>query len=189
VRNKSIVAALAALALGIGWLTYSSRDIAPDLAPFFPTPMNIVGEMLRMAEVKSTDVVYDLGCGDGRIVITAAATFGAKGVGVEYDPEVAQLAIDNVQRRNVDHLVDIVIGDATKVDVSPASVVTLYLLPDTIAALRPGLERSLKTGSRVVSHNAEMPDWKPVDVRTIRDDDGRVHNLHLYEIGKHQGVR
>ncbi len=183
-KNTSAIIALLALAFGIGWLTYSSRDVAPDLAPFFPTPMNIVGEMLKMADVKSTDVVYDLGCGDGRIVITAAANFGARGVGVEYDPKVAELAIDNVNRRNVDDLVDIVIGDATKVDVSPASVVTLYLLPDTIAALRPRLEELLKTGARVVSHNAAMPGWKTVSIQTINDDDGRVHTLYLYEIGK-----
>ncbi len=183
-KNISAVIALAAVLLGIGWLTYSSRDVAPDLAPFFPTPMSIVGEMLKMADVKSTDVVYDLGCGDGRIVIAAAADFGARGVGVEYDPEVAQRAIDNVSKRNVDDLVDIVIGDATKVDVSPASVVTLYLLPDTIAAVRPRLEELLKTGTRVVSHNAEMPGWKTVSVQTINDDDGRVHKLYLYEIGK-----
>src|SRR3972149_2254644 len=111
VKNKSVIIALAALALGIGWLTYSSRDIAPDLAPFFPTPMNIVVEMLKMARVQSTDIVYDLGCGDGRIVIAAADTFGARGVGVEYDPNVAQLAIENVKKRNVDHLVEIVTGD------------------------------------------------------------------------------
>jgi predicted RNA methylase len=146
--------------------------------------MNIVGEMLKMARVQSTDVVYDLGCGDGRIVIAAADTFGAKGVGVEYDPKVAQLAIENVKRRNVDHLVKIVTGDATKIDVSPASVVTLYLLPDTISALRPGLERSLKTGARVISHNAEMPGWNPVRTETFNDDTGRVHRLYLYEMGK-----
>jgi precorrin-6B methylase 2 len=186
VKSKLPILTIAVLVLGIAWLTYSSRDIAPDLAPFFPTPMNIVGEMLRMAEVQATDVVYDLGCGDGRIVIAAATTYGARGVGVEYDPEVAQRAIENVRNRNVEHLVDIIIGDATKVDVSAASVVTLYLLPDTIAAVRPRLEELLRSGSRVVSHNAEMPGWKTVRVETFNDDAGRVHNLYLYEIGKHR---
>ena len=183
-KNKPVTIALVSLALGIGWLTYLSRGVAPDLAPFFPTPMNIVGEMLKMAQVQSSDVVYDLGCGDGRIVIAAADSYGARGVGVEYDPEVARLAIENVKRRNVDHLVEIITGDATKVDVSPASVVTLYLLPETISALRPGLERSLRVGSRVISHNAEMPGWNAVRSETFSDDTGRVHRLYLYEIGK-----
>ena len=183
-KNRYIIIALAVLGFAGGWLTYSSRDAAPDLAPFFPTPMNIVDEMLKMASVSSKDVVYDLGCGDGRIVVTAADRFGAKGVGVEYDPQVAQLAVENVEKQNLGHLVQIVIGDATKIDASPASVVMLYLLPDTISRLRPGLESSLKPGSRVVSHNAEMPGWQPSHVRRFDDGTGRVHTLYLYEIGR-----
>ena len=171
------------LVTGLG-LWYFSKDVAPDLAPFFPTPMNVVDRMLRMAEVQSTDVVYDLGAGDGRIVLQAAEKFGAQGVGVEYDPPVAQLAIDSVQKRGLEDKVRIIVGDATKVDVSPATVVTIYLLPETIVLLKPNLDTQLAQGVRVVTHNTPMAGWKAIRTESMDDGTGRTHTLYLYEIGK-----
>ena len=167
----------------IGLLSFSTRDIAPDLAPFFPTPMIIVERMLEMAEIGPDDVVYDLGCGDGRIVIAAATRFGARGVCVEYDPEVAQRAIDNVRNSGVEDLVEVIVGDAMKVDVSPASVVTLYLLPESNVKLRPSLEASLAPGSRVLSHDWDMEGWQAKQVERIPDGTGRTHTLFLWEMG------
>ena len=185
-RSKYVSATIAVTALLLGGLTYWSRNVPPDLAPFVPTPMVIVDAMLRMAKVQPDDVVYDLGCGDGRIVISAARRYGARGVGVEYDPQVAQIAIDNVRRENLEDRVDIVVGDATKIDVSGASIVALYLLPEGNRKLRPILERSLVPGSRVVSHDFEMPGWKAVQVEHLTDGTGRVHTVYVYEMGSHR---
>lgn len=174
----------AVLALGaFAAFDYSSRDIVPDLAPFYPTPMVVVDRMLELAAVTASDVVYDLGCGDGRIVIAAATKYGARGVGVEYDPPIAQRAIDAVKRSGLEGRVEIIEGDATRVDVSPASVVMLYLLPDTIARVRPNLDTQLRAGSRVVSHDAPMPGWTPVTVEKMQDETGKIHTLYAYRVG------
>jgi 16S rRNA A1518/A1519 N6-dimethyltransferase RsmA/KsgA/DIM1 with predicted DNA glycosylase/AP lyase activity len=167
-----------------GALWYFNKDVAPDLAPFFPTPMNVVDRMLQIGKVTSTDVVYDLGAGDGRIVIQAAEKYGAQGVGVEYDVLVAQLAIDAVKKRKLEDNVKIVVGDATKVDVSPATVVMIYLLPETIVLLRPNLDQQLAEGVRVVTHNTPMAGWTPMSTEMMDDGTGRTHTLYLYEIGK-----
>jgi 16S rRNA A1518/A1519 N6-dimethyltransferase RsmA/KsgA/DIM1 with predicted DNA glycosylase/AP lyase activity len=165
-------------------LWFFNKDVAPDLAPFFPTPMNVVDRMLQIAEVKPSDIVYDLGAGDGRIVIQAAERFGAQGVGVEYDVAVAQLAIDAVEKRNLGERVDIIVGDATKVDVSMATVVMIYLLPETIILLKPNLDSQLAEGVRVVTHNTPMAGWTPISTESMDDGTGRTHMLYLYEIGK-----
>lgn len=184
VSNRYISISIAILAvLGI-WLMYSSRNVAPDLAPFYPTPMVVVDKMLEMAEISKSDVVYDLGSGDGRIVIAAADEFGVRGVGVEYDPGVAQLAIDNVRQMGLEELVEIVIGDAMQVDVSPATVVTLYLLPESNLKLKPILEESLSPGSRVVSHDWDMEGWTAKRIERVSDGVGRVHTLYLWVIGE-----
>lgn len=165
-------------------LTYLSRDIAPDLAPFYPTPMVVVDKMLEMAEITSDDVVYDLGCGDGRIVIAAASQFGARGIGVEYDTEVAKRAINNVRKSGVEDLVQIVVGDAMKVDVTPASVVMLYLLPESNVKLRPILETALKSGSRVISHDWDMEGWTAKQITRMDDGTGRIHTLYMWVMGE-----
>jgi len=181
---RALAVAASLLAAAGGWLVYSTRHMPRDLAPFFPTPMAIVHEMLDLAATGPGDVVYDLGSGDGRIVIVAAEKYGARGVGVEFDPAVAQMAIDDVQKRGLGDKVQIIIGDALKTDVSPATVVTIYLLPESMPMLRPMLDTSLRPGTRVVSHNAEMPKWKAVRTETMNDGTGRMHTLYLYEIGK-----
>ncbi|MBM3312728.1 MAG: methyltransferase domain-containing protein, partial [Candidatus Aminicenantes bacterium] len=129
------------------------REDVPDLAPFVPTPMLVVEKMLEMAGLEATDVVFDLGCGDGRIVITAARKYGARGVGVDIVPERIRDSRAGAEEAGVAGLVEFRQGDAMAVDISPASVVTLYLLPESNLLLRPKLEAQLKPGARVVSHN------------------------------------
>lgn len=139
--------------------------------PYVPTPQNVVDKMLEMAKVTGKDVVYDLGCGDGRIVVTAAKRFGARGVGIDLNPERIAEAIANAQAAKVTDKVRFMTGDLFKSDFSEASVVTLYLLPQVNAALRPQLWRQLRLGTRVVSHDFDMGDeWPPEKSELI---DGR----------------
>jgi len=153
-----------------------------NLGPYVPTPQEVVDEMLKLAQVKKGDVVYDLGCGDGRIVITAAKRFGARGVGVEYDAKVAKLAIDNVKKEKLEGAVTILHEDAFKVDVSPATVVTLFLLPESNLKLRPILQAKLKPGARIVAHNFDLGDWKPARTVQVKDREGVRHTLYLWKI-------
>ena len=132
----------------------------PDVI-FVPTPGEVVDTMLKMAAVTKKDTVYDLGCGDGRIVITAAQRYGARGVGVDIDPERVSEATENVRRAKVADRVRIVQGDLFETDISAATVVTLYLLTDLNLKLRPKLLRDLKPGTRIVSHAFAMGDWTP----------------------------
>ncbi len=150
--------------------------------PFATTPMKVVDLMLEMGEVKKGDVVYDLGSGDGRIVIRAAKKYGARGVGIEIDPELVKRSRLNAKNEGVDHLVEFREQDALTVDVSPATVVTLYLLLEFNRILRPTLWKELKPGSRVVSHNFDMDDWKPIRVETV--DGGLLpdHKIFLWKI-------
>jgi ribosomal protein L11 methylase PrmA len=117
--------------------------------------------MLKMAAVTKKDTVYDLGCGDGRIIITAAQKYGARGVGIDIDPERVQEATANVRKAGVADRVKIIRGDLFEADISPATVVTLYLLTELNLKLRPKLLRDLSPGTRVVSHAFAMGDWKP----------------------------
>ena len=153
------------LALGLVWTQTTSR------APFVATPPDVVDRMLKLANVGPGDVVYDLGCGDGRIVIAAAQKFGARGVGVDLDPLRVQEAQANARNAGVEHLVSFRVQDALDTDVSEASVVTLYLVSALNVKLAPRLMAQLRAGSRVVSHNFAMGDWQPdtVDVFTSAD--------------------
>ena len=137
-----------------------SAPRAPDV-PFVPTSQALVVEMLKLANVTKDDTVYDLGCGDGRIVITAAKQFGAHGVGVDINPERIQEANENARRAGVADKVKFIEGDLFTADIRPATVVTLYLLPSVNLKLRPRLLSDLKPGTRVVSHSFDMEDWKP----------------------------
>ena len=126
----------------------------PDVL-FVPTPKDVVNKMLDLAQVKKTDLVYDLGCGDGRIVVAAAKRFGCKAVGYDIDPERVRESRENVKKNKVEHLVTIEQRDVFKLDLSKANVVTLYLLSDLNVRLIPQLEK-LKPGSRIVSHDFDM---------------------------------
>jgi len=142
----------------------------PDVV-FVPTPQVVVDKMLEMAEVKAGDVVYDLGCGDGRIVVTAAKKYGVKGMGFDINPERVKESLANVQSNHVEHLVTIKEADIFTLDLSEASVVTLYLLPALNVRLMPQLEK-LKPGSRIVSHDFDMKGAKPVRVHQMTGADG-----------------
>ena len=133
---------------------------SPDVI-FVPTPNEVVTKMLEMARVTAKDIVYDLGCGDGRIVITAAQKHGARGVGIDIDPQRIREAQENASRGKVTDKVRFVQADLFEADISEATVVTLYLLTDLNLKLRPKLMSDLKPGTRVVSHAFAMGDWKP----------------------------
>ena len=150
-------------------------------APFVATPPDVVDRMLTLAGVTKTDVVYDLGCGDGRIVIAAAQKFGARGVGVDIDPVRVAEARRNAALAKVEHLVTFRVEDALATDVSGASVVTLYLLASQNVALKPALMRQLRPGARVVSHNFGMGDWEPDVVDTFTSADGQTRTLYLWK--------
>jgi uncharacterized protein (TIGR03000 family) len=151
---------------------------------FVPTPQEVVDKMLEMAGVKKDDVVYDLGCGDGRIVVTAAKKFGARGVGVDLDPERIKDSQENVKKNGVEKLVEIRQGDALKVkDIGKASVVTLYMLPEFNRRLVPILKKELKPGSRIVSHDYRLGDWEPEKHVTIQGPE-REHTLYYWKIGE-----
>jgi SAM-dependent methyltransferase len=150
--------------------------------PFVRSTPEVIDRMLEMARVKSGDVIYDIGSGDGAIVIRAAKKYGVKGVGIEIDRELVAKARDLAFREKVDHLVEFRAVDAFTVDVSPATVVTLYMLPDFNAKLRPILDRQLRPGSRVVSHDYPIEGWVPDKVETVKGDFVHDHKVLLFEI-------
>ncbi len=129
--------------------------------PYVPTNQETVEKMLELADVKPGDLVYDLGCGDGRIVITAAKKYGATGIGVDLDPQRIKEANENAEAEGVTDKVTFVQGDLFEFDFSKANVLTLYLLPSVNLELMPKLKKELKPGSRVVSHDFRMGDWEP----------------------------
>ena len=156
-----------------------------SLAPFVPTPQDVVDRMLMLARVTEDDVVYDLGCGDGRIVITAAERFGARGVGVDIDPQRIAESNANAEKTGVQHLVRFIEQDALQVDVSAATVVTLYLLSSSNLQLRPILTRQLMPGARIVSHAFSMGDWDADQVDRFSDARGNTRTLFLW---RHDGT-
>ena len=158
----------------------AKRPDAPQLAPYVPTPQEVVERMLTLAGVSKGDVVYDLGCGDGRIPITAARKYGARGVGVDIDPQRIAEANANAKAAGVEHLVTFKLQDAMTTDVSGASVVTLYLLSASNLKLRPMLTRHLKPGARIVAHSFGMGDWTPEKADSFTDAAGRSRMLFLF---------
>ena len=151
-----------------------------SLAPYVPTPEDVVERMLDLAEVKQGDVVYDLGCGDGRIPI-AAARRGAKGVGVDIDPQRIAESNANAKAAGMTDRVEFLVQDAMTVDLSPATVVTLYLLSSSNAKLRPILTKQLKPGARIVSHAFSMGSLWPADkVDTFTSARGDTVTLYLW---------
>jgi SAM-dependent methyltransferase len=156
------------------------RPDAPHLAPYVPTPQEVVDRMLRLGEVRKGDVVYDLGCGDGRIPISAAK-LGARGVGVDIDPQRIAEANANAKRDGVTDRVTFLLQDALTTDVSDATVVTLYLLSASNLKLRPILTKQLKPGARIVSHAFSMGDWQADKVDTFTDSAGSIRTLYLWK--------
>jgi len=151
------------------------------LAPYYPTPETIVARMLQLGELKPGEKMFDLGSGDGRIVIMAARKFKADATGIEFDKDLCRQSSERIKKLGLDDRARIVNGDIMKQDYSSASLITVYLLPGSNDRLRPLLEKQLKKGTRVVSHDFEFADWTPEKTEHIEDDgEGRSHTLYLY---------
>ena len=168
-RPAGLLARLALAVMLAGGAAAQAWAQSPRLdVPFVPTPQPVVDRMLELAKVKPDDLIYDLGSGDGRIVITAAKRYGARGIGIDLDPQRIREARDNAREAGVEGKVQFVNGDLFKTDLSNASVVTLYLLNSVNRDLRPQLWKQLKVGTRVVSHAFDMGDeWPPERVEEV----------------------
>ena len=151
----------------------------PDV-PYVPTHEKVVAEMLKVANVKKSDVLYDLGSGDGRIVITAAKKFGTRGTGIELLPALVREARENAEKAGVSQLAKFIEGDIFEANISDATVVTLYLLPAVNMKLRPKL-LALRPGTRIVSHNYDMEDWKPLKTIKLNLSDGE-HTVFFWVV-------
>jgi tRNA G37 N-methylase Trm5 len=157
------------------------------VAPYVPTPHEVVSRMLELAEIKPGDVLYDLGSGDGRIVVAAAKKFGIRAVGFEIDPGLVKESRQFVKQAGLEETVEIREQDIRTVDFSPASVVTMYLYPAANLRLRPVLMRELKPGSRVISHDFGMGGWKPDHVERLRDTAGLSRTIYRWRIAESFG--
>jgi tRNA A58 N-methylase Trm61 len=185
------------LSLAVGTTALAQRSSVPSMAqeptvaeiaaeapevPFVPTPEDTVDQMLTLAGVRPGDIVYDLGSGDGRIVITAVQKYGARGVGVDIDPERITEANQNARKAGVAQQVEFRQGDLFKANIGEATVVTLYLLPSVNERLKPKLLSELKPGTRIVSHAFDMGDWKPV-----REMEVGGRTLYLWVVPERSG--
>lgn len=173
----------AALLVGVAGSDPARAVDGQNLAPFIPTPEDVVDRMLTFAGITREDVVYDLGCGDGRIPIAAARKFGARGVGFDIDPALIEMAKSNAKAAGVESLVDFRVQNVLTADVSPATVVTLYLLSSSNERLRPMLQQQLKPGARIVSHAFSMGrDWPADAVDQFVSGRGDEITLYLWKI-------
>jgi SAM-dependent methyltransferase len=180
----SVLPAVLSVAVAAGQSAKPARQ--PDV-PYVPTTEKAVQEMLKLAGVKKTDIIYDLGCGDGRIVVQAAKVYGARGVGIDINPERIKEAKENARNNGVEHLVRFEENDLFQADIRDATVVTLFLLPAINLKLRPKLLRDLNPGTRVVSNTFDMGDWKAekeaaVDDTGEGDYSGLSQRLYLWTI-------
>lgn len=173
----AVLALVAAYACGSSVAVWTHGEV-----PFVRSTPEVIDRMLEMARVKKGDIVYDIGSGDGAIIIRAAKKYGAKGVGIEIDQDLVGKARQNAIREKVEHLVEFRAQDAFAVDVSTATVVTLYMLPEFNAKLRPILDRQLRSGSRVVSHDYPIEGWVPAKVDTVKGTFMHDHQVLLFEI-------
>jgi len=150
--------------------------------PFVRSTPEVIERMLELARVKPGDVIYDIGSGDGAIIIYAAKKYGVKSVGIEIDQELVERARRTAFKEKVEHLVEFRAQDAFTVDMSPATVITLYMLPEFNAKLRPIMDRQLKPGTRVISHDFPIEGWTPVHVETVAGTFVHDHVVLLFEI-------
>jgi SAM-dependent methyltransferase len=178
-RFRHLAAALLVISCAAAQTKDQPRH-GPDV-PYVRSSNAVVDGMLKLANVKKSDIVYDLGCGDGRIVIAAAKDYGARGVGIDINPELIQEARESARKAHVDALVKFEEHDLFDADIHNATVVTLYLLPNVNLRLRPKLLKDLKPGTRVVSHSWSMGDWKPDKQETV---DGRTIYLWIIPLKK-----
>jgi tRNA G37 N-methylase Trm5 len=174
-----LIAALAQLALMHLTLAQAQEG---KIVPYVPTPQEVVDRMLELAQVKKGDVIYDLGSGDGRIVVTAAKKYGVRAIGFEIDPQRIKESHENIKKAGVEKLVEIRQQDIRTVDLSSASVLTMYLLPEVNLMIRPNIWKQMKPGSRIVSHDFDMGDWKPLKTEHIKDGASWDHTLYLWHV-------
>ncbi|MDQ6699916.1 MAG: class I SAM-dependent methyltransferase [Acidobacteriota bacterium] len=157
-----------------------TKDVE-KLAPYYPTPEAIVENMLILGELKAGEKMFDLGSGDGRIVIMAARKFHADATGIEYDKDLYRESVEKIRKLGLQKTARIVHGDIFLQNYSSADMVTVYLLPNSNDKVRPMLEKQLRKGARIVSHDFQFKDWTAEKVETIDDDgEGRSHTLYLY---------
>ncbi len=171
------------LLLVFGWAVLCAQtEDAEKLAPYYPTPETIVDKMLSLGQLKAGEKMYDLGSGDGRIVIVAAQKFHAEAVGVELDKDLCKQSAAKILKLGLDKTAHIVNGDLLKQNYSSADLVTVYLLPDAVNnKVQPLLDRQLKKGARIVAKDFDFRNWTPEKVENIADDgEGRSHTLYLY---------
>jgi cyclopropane fatty-acyl-phospholipid synthase-like methyltransferase len=178
------------IALLLNGLTNVGAQVGPnEEIPFVPTPVEVIDRMLELAEVKQGDVVYDLGSGDGRIVIRAAKKYGVRAVGIEMDQLLLEKARRDAKAEGVSHLVEFRAADALKTDISPATVVTLYMLPWFNEAMKPNFQKMLKPGARIVAHDFGIEGWEPDKTEKLPRIEimagGRRHQhiIYLWRIG------
>jgi ubiquinone/menaquinone biosynthesis C-methylase UbiE len=157
-------------------------DYRKNLAPYVGSPEHAVDKMLAVANLKPGEVIYDLGCGDGRILIAAASKYKAKGVGIEISDHLARTAAERVKKAGLQNQVKIIHGDFMKTDLSDANVVTLYLATAANDTVRPNLERYLKPSTRVVSYDYPIPGWKPIETSETEGSFNAVHTIYLYQV-------
>ena len=169
--RRTFFAALLSAAALIGQTASAPKPVREPDVPYVPTTEQAVEAMLKLAGVKATDIVYDLGCGDGRIVISAAKNFGARGVGIDINPVRINEAKENAKKAAVEDKVKFIERDLFEADFREATVVTLFLLPNINLKLRPKLMEQLKPGTRVVSNTFDMGDWKAEKEITVGDPD------------------
>ncbi len=183
--HRALIALLTLVLIGaaVACAQAPAAPTKPLDVPYVPTKEPVVDQMLKMAKVKAGDVVYDLGCGDGRIVITAAKRFGTRGVGIDLDPERIAEANENAKKAGVSDRVTFIQGDLFDAKIAEATVVTLYLLPDVNLRLRPKLLAELKPGTRIVSHNYDMGDWKPEQTAKVMVE-GTEHLVYSWTVPK-----
>jgi SAM-dependent methyltransferase len=175
-------AVASAVLLGSGLCTAQRHEIRPEnLAPFIPSPEPVVEQMLKLAELKPGETLYDLGCGDGRILFLAAQQFQAKAVGIELSAHLANEASRKAKELGLEDRVKVIEGNLLKTDLSSADVVTLYLLRLSNEKLKPNLRKQLKPGARVVSHDFEIMGWKPQTVWKVTVHQ-REHLIYLYRM-------
>ena len=175
-----VLAGAQTAAVGAPQIAEGPDGLTGKLAPYVPTPLDICRSMLTLAQVNRTDRVYDLGSGDGRIVIMAAEMFGADAVGVELDDQLYGQSSQKILQLGLQNHVRIIHANFFKVNLRPATVVTLYLLGVVNGRLRPVLEAQLRPGARIVSHDFPVPGWTPLRVETVKETYGAAHKLYLY---------
>jgi hypothetical protein len=166
-------------ALSLGLVAQQSQP--EKLAPYYPTPETVVEKMLKLGGLRAGEKHFDLGSGDGRVVIMAAEKFKANSTGIELDSDLHKQSMERIKKLGLEKTARIINGDIQKQDFSSADMLTVYLLPSSNDKIRPMLEKQLKKGTRIVSHDFEFAGWTPEKVESIDDDgEGRSHTLYLY---------